>query len=389
VISETLGASCPVDHGDPTNAQNLTDAQIIIQEAAIEVHRYPWLIAEESVKCGRKLRARYLRNRDTDSPAYYLTQYELLGNVRRVPTQALGFRAVYSAMPGIQETLESGFGSTASPLKPEYNAPYGHVHTGHEARLMRLISGKIGRMTHRTFGSFTMEERLLLQDDFSDRSRYARLGAKLALDRAYGQMWEKLPKEVKQAPYESGLEDPVLMRLLGKLVNRSSCLETSFYNASVSGAESGMVMIKHFREALHTAGCPRSLWTPLAYANAAKLSLPSSMGFWDAKKLHEVDVSEQQQPIFIAGQQSGDWLIGFTDPKYQRIYERKRPAGCQGAFILPGQNESERAKLSDWHEFMEQKSQGLRMDTNYRQGTSSAQMATLSAVAIADREGYL
>jgi hypothetical protein len=293
-------------------------------------------------------------------------------------------------MSGIRETLESGFGSNTSSLEPEYDAPLGHVHTGDEARLMKLISGKVGRMAARTFGSFTVEQRLILQDDFNDRTRYAAAGTKRALEHAYGQSWrDDIPEEVRKAPYESGLEDRLLMRLLGKLVNRSYSLETSFYNASLSGAESGMIMIKHFREALQTAECPQSLWAPLAYANAAKLSLPSSMTFWDAKQLHEVDVKEQQQPIFTVHKQSGEWQVDFTNPKHQKIYRRNRPTGCQGAFVLPGQNESDRAKLSDWHEFIEQRSQGQRMDTDYCQGTSSAQMATLDAIAIANREDYL
>lgn len=388
-ISETLGASCPVDHENTRDLQNLTDVQAIVQEAAIDVHKYPLLVAEISLKCDQRLMARYLLGREARSSAYYLAEYELRGNVRRVPTQALGFRAVYSAMPGIRETLESGFGGGTDSLPAQYDAPLGHTHTGEEARLMRLISGKIGRLTARTFGSFKMEERLALQDDFENRTRSAALSTGRALDNKYGRSWQDLPEEVRRAPYESNIQDQLLLRLLGKLAHRSYSLETSFYNAALSGAESGMIMIKHFREALRGAGCPKSLWAPLAYANAAKLSLPSSMAFWDAKQFHEVDVREQSQPIFTIQKQNSDWQIDFASSKYRKIYERNRPAGCQGAFVLPGQSESDLAKLSDWHAFMEERSRGFCMDTDYRQGTSSAQMATLGAVAIADRENYL
>jgi hypothetical protein len=388
--SERLNTSCPVDHGDFTDEQNLTDAQKIIQKAAIDVHKYPLLVAETSMECDRQLGVRYLRDRDMYSSAYHLTDYDIQGGVRRIATQALGFRAVYAAMPSIKETIESGFRSTDSrPLQTKYDAPFGHAHTGDEARLMRLVSGRLGRMTVRTFGSFKMEERLVLQNDFEERTRRAAASTVRALDYKYGQSWRELPKEIRQAPHESDLEDRHLVRLLGRLVHRSYSLETSFHNAAISGAESGTIMIKHFREALYRAECPKSLWVPLMYANATKLSLPASMTFWDAKQLHEVDVQEQSQSIFTAYKHDGNWQIDFTSQKYKRTYERNRPVGCQGAFVLPGQSEADHAKLLDWHEFMEERSQGLRMDTNYRQGTSSAQMATLSAVAIADREDYL
>lgn len=389
VISESLDVSCPVDHGDFKDGQHLRDVQTIIQEAALDVNQWPLLTAEISMECSQRLATRYLNGRDVISPSYSLAEAEITGNVRRVTTQALGSRAVYAAMPGIREILEPGFGNNANLLPAEYNAPMGHVHNGEEAILMRLVSGKIGRMAARTLGNFKMEERLAMQDSFEDWTRRAALSTRYALDRRYGRSWRYLPKEIRQSPYESDLKDRVLMRLLGGLVHRSYSLETSFYNAAVSGAEAGTVTLKHFRQALHAAGCHRSLWAPLAYANAAKLSLPASMTFWDAKQLNEVDVREQSQSMYIAYRHNGAWQINFANSKYQKIYNHNRPEGCQGAFLLPPQNEDDQAKLSDWHAFMAEKSQNFRMDTDYRRGTSAAQMATLNTIAVADKEGYI
>lgn len=389
MLSKTSEISCPVDHGKYTAIQPLTDAQIIIQEAAIDVHNNPLLATDASQRCEERLKIRYLNGRDTDSSSYYLATHELMGNVRRVTTQALGLRAVYSAMPSVKEMLESGFGTSAESLEPEYNASHGHVHTGDEARLMRLTAGGISRMTQRTFGSFSLEERWALQDDFEERTRIAATATIQALDYKYGESWRDLPEKARRAPYENDVKDRLLTRLLGKLANRSHSLETSFYNASLSGAESGMIMIKHFREALRAAECPRPLWRALAFSNAAKISLPSSMTFWDAKQLHEVDIKEQLRPIFVAHKRNSRWRVGFADSKYQKIYERQRPVGCQGAFVLPAQNDTHRVKLSEWHDFMKERSQGHYMDTDYREGVSSSQMVTLGAIAIACREYYL
>ena len=120
MLAQTLETTCPVEHGDFSDGQNLTAAQMIVQEAAIDVHKYPLLVAEASRSCRSKLTTKYLNNRDVYSDAYYLTEYEILGNVRRVATQALGIRAAYAAMPGIRETLESGFTSDTSLLAAEY-----------------------------------------------------------------------------------------------------------------------------------------------------------------------------------------------------------------------------------------------------------------------------
>lgn len=389
MTTEILRASCPADSGAFADSQNLTDLQTIVNEAAIDIHNNPLLTADIAIQCSDKLAIRYLDSRDPTSPNHALTEFELLGNVRRAIPQALGFRAVYAAMPGITEVLEAGFPSETSPLPTKYDAPLGHTHTGEEARLMRLVAGRIGRITMRTLGSFTTQERTTLQDNFEKQTKYAADATLRVLDNKYGPTWRQIPEEIRRSPYESDINDRVLLRLLGKLASRSPSLEMSFQNAIISGAESGVIMLKHLREALDKAKCPRELWVPLAYANAARLNLPSSMSFWDAKQLNEVDIQDQAQPIFTVSHENDSWDITFTISKYEKIYNRNRPAGCQGAFILPPQDERSQTKLADWHKLMIQRSQGLKMDTDYRKGIDAAQMATISAIAMADREEYL
>lgn len=385
---KTLEAPCPVAHEFPFDNQNLTDAQNLIKEAALDIHEFPMEVASISNDCHDKLKARYLPGREPTSQSYILAEHELQSQVRRISTQSLGFRAVYSAMPGIRETLESGVGSGTSSLSAEYSTPFGHTHTGDDARIMNLIAGRIDRITARTLGSFSIEERWALQDNFQEQTRRAATSTMSVLDYKYTH-WRSLPAEVKQAPYHHDIEDTSLARLLGKLVHRSYSLETSFYNSVLSGAESGVVMLRHFREALTNAQCPRHLWVPLAYAHAAKLNVPAMMPFWDAKRLHKIGVQGQMEPVFTAESKDGNWQINFVNSRFQKIYDRKRPAGCQGSFALPPQDPLSQAKLEDWHTFMAEKSQGLDMDTNYRQGVTASQMVMIGAIAVADREGYL
>ena len=379
---------CPVSHNLLPEDVNFTVGQTIMQQGAYDIYRDPSNVDHYIAEVDQKLAEHVYTYRDGAAPEVTTRlDFYRTADTRRLLPRAHSFGMLSTTTLGIIEGTTRG--ATQFDLTPrDYSTPYGHTFPGDTGALMDNTVVPIEDITDSAFDHLTQYERAGFFHAFAALTNERKVKAEAFLDAKYPD-WRRYPQEILQNPrhHTGELPDEAMYPII--IRNLHPGLDVSVSNASRSAAHTAGHRLRSARGALENSDCPRELWQEITWANVGKIVLPAMMNFWANNRLERTVANDSSNQQFVVAKENGDWNLAINNPRDQKLFERGRPNNCQGAYILPPQNEAHAALLRRLSNFVNEKSGGRKPDISIENGVAATHILGFAVVAVATMTEYI